>query len=71
MKRFVGKLFECDFINRFAVFEEAVKASKIARLDAFDLGAHGVKIGGAIDDLAVVKADLIERIHRAQLDIVR
>ena len=70
MERLLRLLRECDIEDAPTGVEETIEGGHIARLDAPDLLAHRPHVGGVAEGVAVVEAHEIERIERAQRDIV-
>ncbi len=66
----MAKLFEADPVDRFALRHESVVARHVTGRQPAHLGAHPRGIAAAGEDRAVVEADRIEGIERAQLHIV-
>ena len=50
---------------------EAFKSGTVLRRDTGDLSTRDVKISGTAHHFAIIKADQIEGIHRAQINILR
>ena len=47
-----------------------VVAGDVGGREAGDFGAHGVGVAAVVEGGAVVEADAVERVHRAELDVV-
>jgi len=67
----VDELFEADLENVLARFDEALEPGDVGRIEFCDLRAHAVGVARIVEAFAVLEADLIERINRAQRQIVR
>ena len=69
-ERHVAELLEADAVDLLAGGHEAVVASDVVGREAGDLGAHGVGVAAVVEGGAVVEADAVERVDRAEFDVV-
>ena len=67
----VGQFAERHLVDFRVVHNEALEARDIGGFDARDLGTHRGKIRRRVEDAAVIKTDLVERVDAAQVDVVR
>ena len=66
----VAQGLEAQAVAVVGLGHEAFVPGGIARADAAHLGAHLVGVTAVVELVAVVEADAVERVERAQLDVV-
>ena len=71
VKRLVRHFRKGEIVDALAVAGEAVIARQIVGRDAGDLGAHRRRVAGAVHHVAVVEADLVERVEPLQRHVLR
>ena len=71
MKRLIGQIGEGHAKDAFAFKNETLKTCTILRRNPRDFGPRHIKIRRTAHHVAVIKADQIEGVHRAQINILR
>ena len=66
----VSQFFEPDPIDLLALLEEPFVTGDVVRRNAGHFGAHGVRIVGTGEHVAVVEDDSVKRPHRLEREVV-
>ena len=70
-ERRVAQPLEANAVDRFTVADEPVISSDIVGIEAGNLGAHRRFVAAGVEDVAILKANLVEQRNRPKLDVVR